>query len=77
MRGGEDEDRPDIEGLLQEEADRPVPEPSRDLIQTTLARVRNWILVGDLLRLVTLEGLWKSANDDDDGASEQRERQDP
>ena len=66
----------EIEGLLRQEASRDVPQPPSDLAARTIRRVRNWILVGDLLRLVTLEALWRSTNGHDGGASGRRERQD-
>jgi len=47
------------------EAARPIPPHSPDLIGRTLRRVRNWTLVGDLLRFATLEGLWKSRQSDE------------
>ena len=66
----------EIDRLLEQEAARDLPPPTADLVPRTIRRVRNWILVGDLLRLLTLEALWGSMNGDDGGASERQERQD-
>lgn len=66
-----------IEGLLRQEAAREVPPPSAELVPRTIRRIRNWILLGDLLRLVTLEALWSRTHGHDDGALGRQERQDP
>ncbi len=67
----------EIERLLELEARTEIPPPPADLVPRTIRRVRNWLLVGDLLRLVTLEALWSRANGDGDGALGRQERQDP
>jgi len=64
------EEGQEIEALLRAEAARPIPPPSPDLIGRTLRRVRNWTLVGDLLRFATFEGLWKSMHPDQGNHSE-------
>ena len=43
-----------------------------DLIPRTIRRVRDWILVGDLLRLITFDYFWNSTNGDDGSAPERR-----
>lgn len=48
----------EIRRLLARVGQEPVPEPSPDLIQRTLRRAHGLILMGDLLRLATLEALW-------------------
>ena len=66
----------EFERLLIDEVRRPGPDPSPDLIARTLKRVQNLVLVGDLLRLATLELLWKSNDGDRNHAVEPEERQD-
>jgi hypothetical protein len=64
----------DVEQLLRAATDEELPEPSTDLIHRTIGRVRRLILLGDLLRLATLEGLWGhfSKQDADAESSDQR-----
>jgi len=68
--GGDD----DVEQLLRAATDEKLPEPSPDLIHRTIGRVRHLILLGDLLRLATLEGLWGrfSKQDADAESADQR-----
>jgi len=74
---GEGSESNEIERLLEQEGAREVPLPPSDLVPRTIRRVRSWILVGDLLRLATLEALWSRTHGDDDGALGRKERQDP
>ncbi len=63
-RRGEGEAEPgdaEIVRLLRLASQTAIPEPSPDLIGRIVARVRNRILAGDLLRLVTLHGVWSRA----------------
>ena len=69
---GDGSERDEIERLLSGEVGRPVPPPSPDLIPRTIRRVRDWILVGDLLRLITFDYFWNSTNGDDGSAPERR-----
>ena len=72
----EDPDPHDVAQLLRMETAEEIPPPSPDLIARTIGRVRNWILLGDLLRLATLGGFWKSDHADDSDAQTGRSRQD-
>ena len=74
-RTQEDEDH-ELDRPLRAGAARPIPEPRPELVINIIRRVRDSLLVGDLLRLVTLEVLWKSRNREDRDAVESQERQD-
>jgi len=73
--GMRDEAEFDIEELLRREGRRPIPEPRPDLVHRTLERVRGWILLHDVVRLLTLEGFWRSSNRADGDARTAEERQ--
>ena len=64
----------DVERLLRVATDETLPEPSPDLIHRTIARVRRLILFGDLLRLATLEGLWRRSSKRKDDAESANQR---
>lgn len=68
---------PDLEEILQKEAEAPVPPPRADLSNLAIQRVRGWILMTDLFRLATLEGLWLSLSRKSGDARDGKERQDP
>ncbi len=65
-----------IERLLRAEAASAVPAPSGDLVGRTLARARAFILMRDLLRFLTLEGLWMRQDAGSRSADSARARQD-
>ena len=67
---------PELESLLEREGHAPVPEPGPDLVSRTLRRIHHWVLVGDLLRLATFEGLWKKRHRREGDAPDRKERQD-
>ena len=67
---------PELDQLLRWEAEGQVPEARLDLVHLTIRRVRNWVLVGDLLRLATLEALWKTRSREESDAKRPRARQD-
>ena len=68
---------PDLEEILQQEAEAPVPEPRADLPSLAIRKVQGWILMTDLVRWATLEGLWKSLARRSSDARDGEERQDP
>jgi hypothetical protein len=68
---------PDLEEILQKEAEAPIPEPRADLQNLAIRRVRAWILMTDLVRWATLEGVWASLKRQSGDARERQERQDP
>ncbi len=74
MELDEDDER-QIEDLLRRGTAGLAPLPASDLVARTIRRVRTRILVGDLLRLATFEGLWTSRERADDDAQRPRERQ--
>ncbi|MFK7898175.1 MAG: hypothetical protein AB8G23_20250 [Myxococcota bacterium] len=67
---------PDLEEILQQEAEAPIPEPRADLQSLAIRRVRAWILMNDLVRWATLEGVWTSLNRHAGDARGGQERQD-
>ena len=68
---------PDLEEILQQEAEAPIPLPRADLSNLAIRRVRSWILLTDLIRWATLEGLWASLSRNSGDARGREERQDP
>ena len=68
---------PDIESLLHQEGRKAVPQPRPDLARRTIERIRHWVVVGDLLRLATLEGVWDKLRHRGEDAQSSNERQDP
>ena len=71
-----DANETEIERLLTREGLHPVPRPRPDLVSRTLKRIQNWVVMGDLLRLVTLEGLWTAFMRRKRDAKASEERQD-
>ena len=67
---------PDLEEILQKEAEAPMPPPRADLPNLAIRRVRGWILMTDLVRWATLEGLWASFSRNSGDARGGEERQD-
>ena len=67
---------PDLEEILQKEAEAPIPEPRADLQNLAIRRVRAWILMMDLVRWATLESVWSSLNRQSGDARDRQERQD-
>ena len=67
---------PDLEEVLQQEAEAPVPEPRADLPNLAIRKVHGWILMTYLVRWATLEGLWKSLKPGSGDARGDQERQD-
>jgi hypothetical protein len=64
-----------VRRLLRETARASSPDP--DLTVRTLQRVRTSILLGDLMRLATLDALWARLPAGDRGADPSGRRQDP
>lgn len=67
---------PDLEEILQQEAEAPIPPPRPDLPNLAIRKVRGWILLTDLVRWATLEGLWASLSRNSADARGGEERQD-
>ncbi len=67
---------PDLEAILQKEAEAPIPLPRADLPNLAIRRVRGWILMTDLVRWATFEGLWASLSRNSSDARGHEERQD-
>lgn len=67
---------PDLEEILQKEAEAPIPPPRADLANLAIRKVRGWILMTDLIRWATLEGVWASLSRNSGDARGREERQD-
>ena len=60
---------PPVEKFLGQKDGSPIPAPKRDLVARTIRRIQHWMVLGDLLRFVTLEYHWKAVGRHRDAAN--------